>query len=663
MSDSATTPRRRVLGEAQDSVHDAAAAPEAAAAAAAAAAGAAGAVAGAARGATGASPPTDAPLMCPICEESMVSLRQLDRHIEDAHEGGGVPEAAGAAPAERAPFEGRWRRSEPASALTAAAGPPATAAAAGPPAASPRRVKLDLLDHNRGFSLSEDSAPPSPRGASGASAGASGAPGTSGSAGAVAEPPPLSRAHWQSPAPGYTCAERGCPRPLGLKHGRVNCRRCGRLYCNEHAAHRARLADAPGGPEFAPSRHGVWARVCSACWRQRPRDTAPVERTLTAAFVRSRAVHLEEREAARARLQTRFIKLVNLHVARAVEASRAPRRWLGAAWPAEAVRRDEMAIVGAAWARDSEVPRCPVCFAAFGVLVRRHHCRVCGRIVCDGVTRQRRVACSMEVPLAQFVRRLGQLNYAPVVRQHWAMVVASDDDARMRARCCVECKDALLWQRELPAGDTAVFALYDQMTLVKDSIAGVYAKYEAAAGGGGSDGGSSGGDDRDRLRAKLMSFLRDYETLVAQFKQRFFVAGTVEPLPTLGADYQKLVANVYRGAAQFLSEQLIAVKQLSERVQAAEGRSLRRAQAVVATRDDATPKASAPTSAALTKRQIRELREQLMVMNEQRYIVETHIERVTRQRKFDELRPLEENREELDRMIRELEAKLGSHGF
>ena len=34
------------------------------------------------------------------------------------------------------------------------------------------------------------------------------------------------------------------------------------------------------------------------------------------------------------------------------------------------------------WERDEDVPNCRICDREFTVLTRRHHCRVCGRIVC-----------------------------------------------------------------------------------------------------------------------------------------------------------------------------------------------------------------------------------------------------------------------------------------
>ncbi|GAA5835296.1 hypothetical protein JCM9279_004500 [Rhodotorula babjevae] len=44
------------------------------------------------------------------------------------------------------------------------------------------------------------------------------------------------------------------------------------------------------------------------------------------------------------------------------------------------VERAEQAIVK--WQDDKDATHCPICTAAFGVRVRRHHCRLCGRVVC-----------------------------------------------------------------------------------------------------------------------------------------------------------------------------------------------------------------------------------------------------------------------------------------
>ncbi|KAK9899666.1 hypothetical protein P389DRAFT_2535 [Cystobasidium minutum MCA 4210] len=45
-----------------------------------------------------------------------------------------------------------------------------------------------------------------------------------------------------------------------------------------------------------------------------------------------------------------------------------------------ALRAADQAIVK--WQNDSEVTNCPICGAPFNVVTRKHHCRLCGRVVC-----------------------------------------------------------------------------------------------------------------------------------------------------------------------------------------------------------------------------------------------------------------------------------------
>lgn len=45
--------------------------------------------------------------------------------------------------------------------------------------------------------------------------------------------------------------------------------------------------------------------------------------------------------------------------------------------------------IGPQWQRDRDAPRCNGCKKAFGMFLRRHHCRRCGKIFCDGCTPHR----------------------------------------------------------------------------------------------------------------------------------------------------------------------------------------------------------------------------------------------------------------------------------
>eukprot|EP00808_Paulinella_micropora_P020149 g78770.t1 len=45
---------------------------------------------------------------------------------------------------------------------------------------------------------------------------------------------------------------------------------------------------------------------------------------------------------------------------------------------------------GVLWEADDARVNCPVCDKAFGFFRRKHHCRMCGRIVCDPCSKQTR---------------------------------------------------------------------------------------------------------------------------------------------------------------------------------------------------------------------------------------------------------------------------------
>lgn len=65
----------------------------------------------------------------------------------------------------------------------------------------------------------------------------------------------------------------------------------------------------------------------------------------------------------------------------------------------------------------------------------------------------------------------------------------------------------------------------------------------------------------------------------------------------------------------------------------------------------------------LTIKEVKQYREQLMVLNEQKYLVQEMINCATKQRKFDEISTLNENMAELQKQISILSEKLGDQGF
>ncbi len=75
----------------------------------------------------------------------------------------------------------------------------------------------------------------------------------------------VTRTHWQRSTPYDKCADPMCGKPLGTTNGNINCRKCGRLFCEEHTMYQMKLSRSA---QHEPVR-GFWCRVCETCYKSR----------------------------------------------------------------------------------------------------------------------------------------------------------------------------------------------------------------------------------------------------------------------------------------------------------------------------------------------------------------------------------------------------------
>lgn len=613
--------------------------------------------------ANGSETAVSAAISCPICQEHMVTLLQLNQHLDDSH--------GATTPTRRLENVTLKLNNEPLS-PESSSGDIRTWIKGKIPSiegaqelVSPLRrksIKIDLLDNNRGFSLSETAADN---------------PSTRPEPLVLPEPSQmaLSRTHWKQPNSQTSCSQEECSRVLNVKNGVVNCRRCGNLFCNDHARFKVRLKNGVSGPEYEASTAGIWGRCCSSCYWRKPdliNGTVPNSKDLTDQFTALRQHALEEKELYRGKLQKRLIRVANLRASFYLQAANATAASGGLVFglfrasdgplTKEKVDQLEHEIAGVDnWQADNTVSHCAVCFSRFGLLVRRHHCRLCGRIVCEDPFGQQSAACSVNVPLDRLLSKLPGLNYAPNVVANWNRLVDTPprdrDASRFCVRCCVDCKDDLLhgWKKDQTSQTNnhldAIFGVYDEMLALKKNASVLMPKYELLVGG---DPATS-----NRLRTRLMGVLKDLETAVDRFKTAFLHMDNGSLVPVVeGRLHGRLVANIHRSMVSFLQDQLLAYKAASTALKEHENMALTAVSASLETSKEAVEPAP-----RLTKRQVRELREQLMVMNEQKFMVQKLIDETKRNRRFDELAPLMENEAELAAIIADLEKKLGDDGF
>ena len=75
----------------------------------------------------------------------------------------------------------------------------------------------------------------------------------------------VTKSHWQRPRSNDACSEPMCGKRLGSVSGSVNCRHCGKLFCEEHTMYQMKLSRSA---QHEPVR-GFWVRVCETCYKSR----------------------------------------------------------------------------------------------------------------------------------------------------------------------------------------------------------------------------------------------------------------------------------------------------------------------------------------------------------------------------------------------------------
>lgn len=205
----------------------------------------------------------------------------------------------------------------------------------------------------------------------------------------------VTRAHWQRPRGNDACSDPMCGKRLGPVNGQINCRHCGKLFCDEHTMYQMKLSRSA---QHEPVR-GLWCRVCETCYKSRPgyNDHHGLERNHLDFFSKARRKNVDKQYLETSRLETRLTRLTQLLAdppSMEQTTSAGSYLWSSIAGSKSQIRALEQSIVP--WEDDTSVSDCPYCHQPFTQYsFRRHHCRICGRVVCGDPS----TACSNEIGL------------------------------------------------------------------------------------------------------------------------------------------------------------------------------------------------------------------------------------------------------------------------
>lgn len=565
-------------------------------------------------------------LMCPICNEEMVTLLQLNRHLDDVHKN---------LEDERQDEVKDWFKTQMVKAKKFQ-----------PLAVLNQKLKgLDVFESNDDQSLAirpvSVQATPS------------------------AEPPPrqpdsdevITREHWQRHGYNDACSEPMCGKRLNATNGSVNCRKCGKLFCEEHTMYQMKLSRSA---QHEPVR-GIWCRVCETCYKSREgyNDRAGLERDDTQSFKRLRQQRVDKAYLEVSRLEKRLTKLTQLLANSTAEhgESNTNPRWSLSRGKDQRKLLEQTVV---SWQEDASVPRCPYCQQEFtSYTFRRHHCRTCGKVVCGDPQTE----CSTEIGLNVATKKpVGEIS--------------------VDVRLCKECKATLFDKRDFreelgkKPPDTRS---YENLNQFERGIRLLLPQFQRLLV-------SLQDPDQPPTADQLANASKTRKRLLESFTKYDQAARHIRDLPSPSPTQQKLQKAIYQQASNFLHLHMLPLKTLPNILKHAtpHGRTPnghlspalpstpngRPTSALTSIRFNDTIETSSQVtttsnSSAVSALEAEEksLRERLIVLEEQKFLVSEMIADANKRRKFDEVASLAVNVEDLGKEIDAVNGMLGQLDF
>ncbi|KAK8090653.1 FYVE zinc finger [Apiospora phragmitis] len=565
-------------------------------------------------------------LVCPICEEEMLTLLQLNRHIDDNHQE--LPDFQ--QDEVKTWFDkqvDKAKRFQPLSII------------------NQKLRGLEVFESNESLPPPVYAAPPGPK------------------APAVLPEIPfdpddiITKSHWQRPTMNDPCTEPSCEKRLGAVNGSINCRNCGRLFCEDHTMYQMKLSRSA---THEPIR-GYWYRVCETCYKSREgyNDHSGLTRDHTEAFAAIRKKRVERQTLEISRLEKRLTKLTQLLANPPTDITAASNSGSSLLSPVASLsgqktqrKAIEQSVV--TWEDDAKVTKCPFCQQEFGSWTfRRHHCRICGRVVCADP----QTACSSDVGL----------NVAnPSVL---SSEKPDENSISLDIRMCRDCKSTIFSKRDFvesivhkPPDQRA----YETLRQFERGIQLLMPSFQRALVPLQDGQGAP-----SHAQIKEASKLR--KRLIDSFTKYDMAAKRVRDLKTESPTQQRLQKAIYQGASSFLHMHMLPLKNLPRMLKQSSSSSSGSRKFLQPNGHTASPlrnnhtdgylETASQTSETSTiistlETEEKDLRERLIVLEEQKYMVQKMIKSSQGARRFEEVSALTRNVDELEKEIEMIKSKV-----
>lgn len=415
-----------------------------------------------------------------------------------------------------------------------------------------------------------------------------------------------------------------------------NCMKCGDIFCKKHCQNLMKLNSQS---KYDPT-NGKWRICCYKCFSERPgyNDYGSV-RDLTSSFKKLRNLKSEDKQLQILHLENRLVRLVD-GVATILR-SHENRIWGNFTVNSE-IAKFERTVTS--WQDDKHVSNCSICGQYFGILLRKHHCRLCGNVVCDSEASN----CSNAVPIQNLVNAADDISFTEQRSELVKMTIS--------VRVCSKCTHNLYYGRKFRKDITQPLSpLLSQCEKIQNlsrSILNVLSLLTASLEelerreNTGQTPTTSSINESTKLKAKLLRAVASYTQL----------AKSIAILQPRNNAERKIQQSMRMASSTFINEKLIHMRSLSVPTSIGSPQ-------VIQQPDLPVVKPFKLIYNNLSIKEVKQYREELMVLKEQKFLVETMMENAKKQRNFDEISTLTSNLKELESRIGTIQEGLGDEGF
>ncbi|KAI7901701.1 FYVE zinc finger-domain-containing protein [Cokeromyces recurvatus] len=448
----------------------------------------------------------------------------------------------------------------------------------------------------------------------------------------------VTREHWQRETGHDKCNIVGCNKIVGKSGvGKQYCRRCGKLYCDLHTQYEIKLSQqGHHDPE-----HGVWCKVCLNCFTNRKdyNTYEGVTRNRTDYFMKLREKTIDRVQLESNRLEKRLEKLARVHHSMdnldhsgflspssnslnsfsLDRSSTSSRDSLASMLSPKSsfvsnsnsilsmklkYRDGEQSIIK--WEDDRSVKACPYCGNSFTLINRKHHCRLCGKVVCGNIK------CSKMIPL-----------FTDMSSDTF------DDEPVGDTRACRDCQ-RYVFRRKLRNEEASkplpIIQLYNQLSITRNNIEKQLPKFHQSILMLEKENITNHTHESFVKAAQIRKLLLENFTLYDT------LAKSIKSLPANTPCMKRLQANICHAANLYLQQNMLPLQML--------------------------PRILKTTNKKKDHQKVL-LEEQLETYLEQYHLVEGYIKEANADRKYDDVKTLKSSLEELQVEISRLRTILG----